>query len=110
MLDRVKSMFRGRNLEEEKTRLEEKILIGTQFENFIREFYPIFDEHVFKIFEKELYDTWIKLEPKNVEGIRNAQSMQMVIDKLRTRINQIIEDGQFAQYQLTNSTRNDSEE
>jgi len=110
MLDKVKQIFFGRNIQEERAQLEAKIELGDRFEVFMREFYPIFDEHIFQAFEKELYDTWVRLEPKNTEGIRNAQSMQIVIDKLRAKLNQVIEDGQFALYQLNNSTSQDREE
>ena len=110
MFSSLKRVFRGRNLREEKEKLEETVILGSKFENFARDFYPLFNEHVFEPFEKELYDTWVKLPPDNKEVIRNCQSMQIVIDKLRNKINRIIEDGQFAQHQLTNSTPEDWEE
>ena len=110
MFSSLKRVFRGRNLREEKEKLEETVILGSKFENFARDFYPLFNEQVFEPFEKELYDTWVKLPPDNKEVIRNCQSMQIVIDKLRGKINRIIEDGQFAQHQLTNSTPEDWEE
>ena len=110
MFSSFKRVFRGRNLREEKEKLEEQVILGGKFESFVMDFYPLFNKHVFEPFEKELYDTWVKLSPDNKEAIRNCQSMQIVIDKLRNKINSIIEDGQFAQHQLTNSTPEDWEE
>ena len=67
------------------------------------DFYP-FNKHVFEPFEKN-FTIHSEIIADNKEAIRNCQSMQIVIDKLRNKINRIIEDGQFAQHQLTNQPR-----
>lgn len=85
-------------------------MIGGKFEAFLRESYPLLDEHILTKIESEAWDTFKKIPADDVVGIIEAQMMSKIVDKIRAEIDRLIKRGQEARQRLKDSTLSDEEE
>ena len=91
-------------------RLQELAQAGDMLRNLLSSTeYQVLDREVFKPIEQEAFEVFCRVDPADTGAVMQAQKMKQVMDVIRTRINQCVEQGRLARHQLNTSTQEDDE-
>lgn len=76
---------------------EKQVLLGRKAELLIND-----TKDIFESIKLELIDAIIKAKVSDMDGVRDLKITIMLLDRLKSRIEQVVSDGKVAEYALMN--------